>query len=83
MARTVTKFTGTRDFSVPFDENPCTLIVDAGTGTVVVSVQIDTALDEWITYDTYLVDGVHKVEANGCNVRIATTGDAAAAVVRP
>lgn len=80
--RKTTKFTGTQVFEVPHDALPSTLIVDAGTGTVVLDVQIDTDADEWINHDTYTADGIQKVEANGCTVRITCTGDAAAAFVR-
>lgn len=81
--KSVSKFTGSREFSLDAFAPPQTLIVDAGTGTVTLEVMIDTVGAEYILHETYNADGVHKVEANGCSIRITCTGDAAAAFVRP
>lgn len=80
---TISKFTGTQVFGIGFDNLPCTLIVKANGGSVQLDVQIDTALDEWITFDTYTSDIAYKLECNGCNVRIVCSGGAEAALVRP
>lgn len=78
----VTKLTETRVFQVPHDALPSTLIVDVGSGAVVLEVQIDTDANQWLTAETFVTDGIHKVEANGCTVRVSVTGDAAYAFVR-
>lgn len=83
MANSISKFTGSREFSVPVDALPQTLVVDAGTGTVELEVMIDSVGLEYISQDTFDADGAYKIEANGCNVRITCSGDAAAAFVRP
>lgn len=80
--RKTTKFTGVRVFDVPHDALAATLMVDAGSGSVTLEIQIDTDANEWITAQTFTADGVHKVEANGCTVRVTCAGDAAAAFVR-
>lgn len=83
MSNPVSKFTGSREFGVPIDALPQTLIIDAGTGSVTLEVMIDSVGAEYILDNTFTADGVHKIEANGCNVRITCTGDAACAFVRP
>jgi len=83
LQNTITKTTTTTEFSVPIFKEPCTVIVDAGTGTVVLEVQIDTATDAWVTHETFDTDGAYKIEANGCNCRLSVTGDAEFALVRP
>lgn len=77
-----TKFTGAQTFEVPHDALPATLIVNVPAGSVTLEVQIDTASNEWVTYQTFSATGVHKVEANGCTVRITASGGAEAAFVR-
>lgn len=83
LQNTIVRSTATVEASAPIFGEPCTLVVDAGTGTVVLEVQVDTATDAWVTHETYDADGAYKIEANGCNIRISVTGDAAYALVRP
>lgn len=80
--RKVTKFTGIQVFNIPLDDRVSTLIYSANTGSVTLEVQLDADADQWIVHDTYTGEGIQKVDANGCTVRINATGGAEAAFVR-
>lgn len=57
------------------DAAPVTLVVDAGTGTVI--VQVRDSGGSWATMETLGSDGWHKIDVANCPaINIDVTGDA-------
>ena len=81
--RVVRKNNTTRTFTVGYSNEPCTLIVNTNGGSIAASIQIDTELNEWVSFNVFDTDGAYKIESNGCSVRFTPSGGAEYAFVRP